>query len=191
MNQMKSILAPAYSKWSEEDYRTWMEKFGLDPRQKIATLSKGMKMKFALVLALSHRAELLVMDEPTGGLDPIVRSQFLDLLMDYMQSGGKGVFYSTHITSDLEKTADLLILIHDGKIIFQRDRDALLDAYRIVRGSDAWLNDENRKLIRNLKVTPYGFSGVTDHAEELKKAMPEAVFERASIEDIMIANIRR
>lgn len=76
MQDMKSIVAPAYSKWSDADYRSYMEKFELDPKQKISTLSKGMRMKFALVLALSHQAELLIMDEPTSGLDPLVRSQF-------------------------------------------------------------------------------------------------------------------
>lgn len=92
MQDMKSIIAPAYSKWSDADYRSYMEKFELDPKQKISTLSKGMRMKFALVLALSHQAELLIMDEPTSGLDPLVRSQFLGIVMDYMENGGKGVF---------------------------------------------------------------------------------------------------
>ena len=91
MQDMKSIIAPAYSKWSDADYRSYMEKFELDPKQKISTLSKGMRMKFALVLALSHQAELLIMDEPTSGLDPLVRSQFLGIVMDYMENGGKGV----------------------------------------------------------------------------------------------------
>lgn len=191
MKEMKSILAPAYSKWSDEDYQTLMDKFELDQTQKIATLSSGMKMKYALVLALSHQAELLIMDEPTSGLDPLVRNQFLDIVMDFMENGGRGVFYSTHITSDLEKTADMLILVHEGKIIFERSKDELLDTFRIVKGNDAWLNDQNRKLIKNLKVTPYGFSGITDHVAEVKKEMPEAVFEKALIEDIMIAYIRR
>lgn len=190
MKEMKSILAPAYSRWSDENYQTMMKKFGLDPSQKIATLSTGMKMKFALVLALSHQAELLIMDEPTSGLDPLVRSQFLDIVMDYMRNGGKGVFFSTHITSDLEKTADMLILIHEGKILFERSKDELLDSFRIVKGNGDWLDDQNRPLIKNLKVSPYGFSGITDHAAELKQVMPEAVFEKPTIEDIMIAYIR-
>ena len=190
MKEMKSILAPAYSRWSDEDYQTWMDKFELDPAQKIATLSSGMKMKFALVLALSHQAELLIMDEPTSGLDPLARNQFLDIVMDYMRNGGKGVFFSTHITTDLEKIADMLILINEGKIIFERSKDELLDTFRIVKGNGEWLNDQNRPLIKNLKVSPYGFSGITDHVAEVKKELPEAVFEKAMIEDIMIAYIR-
>ena len=123
MRDMKSIIAPAYSKWSDADYRSYMEKFELDPKQKISTLSSGMRMKYALVLALSHQAELLIMDEPTSGLDPLVRSQFLEIIKEYMKNGGKGVFFSTHITSDLDKIADVLILIDGGKIIFQQRKN--------------------------------------------------------------------
>ena len=189
MRDMKSIIAPAYSKWSDIDYRSYMEKFELDPKQKISTLSSGMKMKFALVLALSHQAELLIMDEPTSGLDPLVRSQFLEIVMDYMKNGGKGVFFSTHITSDLDKIADMLILIDSGRIIFQQSKDELLDSFRIVKGSAVILNDRNRKLIRSLNVTSFGFTGITDNVSEVKKEMPDALLEKATIEDIMLAHI--
>lgn len=189
MEDMKSIIAPAYSKWSDVEYRTYMEKFDLDPKQKISTLSGGMKMKFALVLALSHQAELLIMDEPTSGLDPLVRRQFLEIIMDYMKNGGKGVFFSTHITSDLDKVADVLILIDGGKIVFQQSKDELLDTFRIVKGSVALLNDRNKRLIRNLKISTYGFSALTDRIADVKKEMPGVLFEKASIEDIMLAYV--
>ena len=83
-------------------------------------------MKYALALALSHKAELLIMDEPTSGLDPLVRSQLLNILKDYMGKGGKGVFFSTHITSDLEKIADMLIMIDGGEIVFKRKKTSCL-----------------------------------------------------------------
>lgn len=91
-------------------------------------------MKYALALALSHNAELLIMDEPTSGLDPLIRGQLLTILTDYMSNGDKGVFFSTHITSDLDKIADMLILIDNGRIVFQEEKDTLLDSYRIVKG---------------------------------------------------------
>lgn len=108
--------------------------FSLDPKRKINTLSKGMKMKYALTLALPHNAELLIMDEPTSGLDPLSRSQLLNVLNDYMENGGNGVLFSTHITSDLDKIADMLIMIHNGRIVFQEEKDFLLDNYRIIKG---------------------------------------------------------
>ena len=129
------------------------------------------------------------MDEPTSGLDPLVRSQFLEIVLDYMKNGGKGVFFSTHITSDLDKIADMLILIDGGKIIFQQSKDDLLDTFRIVKGNTVLLNDQNRKLIRSLKVSSYGFTGITDQAAEVKKEMPDVLLEKATIEDIMLAYI--
>ena len=126
MAEMKSILASAYTDWSEQDFKHYMDMFSLDPKRKINTLSKGMKMKYALTLALSHNAELLIMDEPTSGLDPLSRSQLLNVLNNYMENGGKGVLFSTHITSDLDKIADMLIMIHNGRIVFQEEKDLSL-----------------------------------------------------------------
>lgn len=189
MRDMKSIIAPAYSKWSDADYQSYMDKFDLDPKQKISTLSSGMRMKYALVLALSHQAELLIMDEPTSGLDPLVRSQFLEIIKEYMKNGGKGVFFSTHITSDLDKIADMLILINGGKIIFQRNKDDLLDTFRTVKGNTTALNDQNKKLIRGLRVSAFGFTGITDQVPEIKKEMPDVLLEKATIEDIMLVYI--
>ncbi|HHV09418.1 MAG TPA: ABC transporter ATP-binding protein [Clostridiales bacterium] len=191
MDEMKSIIAPAYTRWSNNDYRDFMRKFDLDPKQKISTLSKGMRMKYSLVLALSHQAELLIMDEPTSGLDPLVRSQLLDIMAEYMKQGGKGVFFSTHITSDLDKIADMLILIDDGKIEFEKSKDELFENYRIIKGDAKLLNSENKKLFLSLKVTNYGFSGVTDNVVKAQKSIPDIVIEKAGIEDIMLAHIER
>ena len=122
LNEMKKILAPAYSSWCEEDYRSYLERFSLNPKEKIKNLSRGMKVKYALALALSHKAELLIMDEPTSGLDPLSRSQLLNVLRDYMEQGGKGVLFSTHITSDLDKIADMLIMINQGVLYFREKK---------------------------------------------------------------------
>lgn len=187
LDEMKSVLAPAYDNWCEDDYRRYLERFGLNRKQKISALSKGMKMKFALTLALSHKAELLIMDEPTGGLDPLVRSEFLDILQDYMAEGGRGVLFSTHITSDLEKVADMIIMIDKGRVILQQDKDTLLDTYRVVKGDKAALTAESRRLLKNLKETAFGFEGITYNERELARLLPEAIFERATIEDIMLS----
>ena len=109
LSEMKNVIASAYKNWCEKDFIDYLERFSLNPKQKINTLSKGMRMKYALALALSHKAERLIMDEPTSGLDPLIRSQLLNILKNYMSKGGKGVFFSIHITSDLEKIADMLI----------------------------------------------------------------------------------
>ena len=106
--EMKSIIAPAYTAWSERDFKQYLDMFSLDPKQKINTLSKGMKMKYAIAQALSHEAELLIMDEPTSGLDPLIRSQLLKILTDYMNKGGKGVVSPPHSINDFLQFVDLL-----------------------------------------------------------------------------------
>lgn len=187
--EMKGIISSAYTTWSEQDFRRYMDKFSLDQHQKINTLSKGMKMKYALALALSHNAELLIMDEPTSGLDPLIRGQLLKILTEYMENGGKGVFFSTHITSDLDKIADMLIMIDRGRIVFQEEKDTLLDTYRIIKGDIQSLTDDVRKLLLNVSETAFGFTGLTKRTSEVLSYIPDALVERPAIEDIMLGNI--
>jgi ABC-2 type transport system ATP-binding protein len=189
MAEMKSVIAPAYTEWSDSAFKGYMDRFSLNPRQKISSLSKGMRMKYALSLALSHKADLLIMDEPTSGLDPLTRSQLLEIMTDYMKQGGKGVFFSTHITSDLDKVADMIVLMHDGRIRFEKERDFLFDNYRLVKGDTKALNDENRKLFLTIHTTDYGFSGLTDKLSEVQRNISDIVAERPTIEDIMLAHI--
>ena len=189
LTEMKSIISSAYTSWSEQDFKRYMDMFSLDPKQKINTLSKGMKMKYALALALSHNAELLIMDEPTSGLDPLIRSQLLKILTQYMENGGKGVLFSTHITSDLDKIADMLIMIDQGHIIFQEEKDTLLDTYRIVKGDVKSLNHDTRKLFLNVSETAFGFMGITKQVSEVQRYFSDVIIERPTIEDIMLANI--
>lgn len=189
--EMKSVIAPAYTTWCEQDFKDYIDRFSLDTKQKISTLSKGMRMKYSLALALSHKAELLLMDEPTSGLDPLVRSQFLEILKEYMDKGGKGVLLSTHITSDLDKIADMLIMIDHGQILFQEDKDTLLDSYRVVKGDASQLNEEIRKLFLNVEETAFGFTGITRQALKVMEHIPDAILERPAIEDIMLANVER
>lgn len=189
LSEMKSIISSAYTSWSEKDFKRYMNIFSLDPKQKINTLSKGMRMKYALALALSHNAELLIMDEPTSGLDPMIRGQLLKILTDYMENGGKGVFFSTHITSDLDKVADMLIMINNGQIVFQEEKDTLLDSYRIVKGNTQSLTNDVRRLFMNISETAFGFTGITKQVSEVRSYIPDVIVERPSIEDIMLGNI--
>ncbi len=189
ITEMKSIIAPAYSSWSDSDYNGYIERFSLDPSQKIEALSKGMRMKFSLALALSHNADLLIMDEPTSGLDPLIRSQFLGIMADYMKQGGKSVFFSTHITSDLDKVADIIILINNGEIVLEQEKDALLDNYRVVKGDTKALRGGCKDLFLNIQATNYGFTGLTNKLAEVKKCMNDILVEKPSIEDIMLGYV--
>lgn len=189
ITEMKSIIAPAYSNWSDDDFNGYIDRFSLDPNQKIMALSKGMRMKLSLSLALSHNADLLIMDEPTSGLDPLIRSQFLEIVTDYMKQSGKGVFFSTHITSDLDKVADMIILINNGKIVLEQEKDTLFDNYRLVRGDPKELQDDCKKMFLSIQSTNYGFTGLTNKITEVKRRMPDVLIEKPSIEDILLGYV--
>lgn len=123
--------------------------------------------------------------------DCITGSQLLEIMRDYMKRGGKGVFFSTHITSDLDKVADMLILIHDGKILFEQEKDALMDGFRLVKGDIKALNAENRNLFLSVRENEFGFAGITDKLAEVRRSIPDVLAEKPSIEDIMLGYIER
>lgn len=116
------IISDFYDKWSWNEFNKYLGMFKLNNKQKIKELSKGMKVKFALAVALSHDAEFLIMDEPTAGLDPIFRQEIVNILQEYMEDGKRSILFSTHILSDIEKMADYITFINEGKIFFQRKK---------------------------------------------------------------------
>lgn len=136
IDQMKSIVAPVYDNWEEKVFYELIDRFDLKRKQKISTLSKGMKMKFSIALALAHHAELIIMDEPTSGLDPLVRSELMDILKDVVETEGCSILFSTHIISDLEKVADKVIFIDKGKIIFEKQKKDLINDYVKILNND-------------------------------------------------------
>ncbi|MDE6208676.1 MAG: ABC transporter ATP-binding protein [Lachnospiraceae bacterium] len=142
IEQMKSVIAPAYDNWEDSVFNELLSRFSLNKRQKISTLSKGMKMKFSIAIALAHHAELIIMDEPTSGLDPLVRSDLMELLKEIVEKEGCSILFSTHIISDLEKIADKIIFIEQGKIVFEKEKQKLLEEYEKILKSEQ-VNIEN------------------------------------------------
>lgn len=186
LEEMKNLTAVAYPSWDEDEYRRYLDRFSLRSRQKIRTMSKGMQMQYALSLALSHHAEFLILDEPTSGLDPLIRAGILELLKEFMENGGRGVLFSTHITSDLDKIADLLILMDGGRLVFQEEKDLLLDRFRVVKGDPRDLNPAVEALLGGITQTAFGFTAVTKQPDRLRALLPDCLLERPSIEDIML-----
>ncbi|HEB2440929.1 ABC transporter ATP-binding protein [Bacillus thuringiensis] len=189
LKEMKNVIAPSYTEWDEQVFLKYIKRFNLNLGQKISTLSKGMRMKFAVALALSHHADLLIMDEPTSGLDPLVRSELTDILLDFMKEPGKSVFFSTHITSDLDKIADMIILIDDGQILIDEEKDTLVESHALVKGDNQLINNQTEKLFLNLSQTKYGFEGITHKIDDVCRLMPGVLMERPTIEDIMLSYI--
>lgn len=190
--QMGKVLAPLYKNWDEKAFSGYMKQFGLPLNKKIKELSKGMKMKFSLAIALSHQAELLIMDEPTSGLDPIVRNELLDILTCVSRDENKGVFFSTHITSDLDKVADYITLINDGKIVFSSAKDDIMENYCLVKGARGLIRDEDKAGFVGIKENQFGFEGLARDRKKLRRLYGDnIVIERPSLEDIMLYFTRR
>ncbi|MGO3018698.1 MAG: ABC transporter ATP-binding protein [Anaerococcus sp.] len=122
---VEKFCSGVYSKWDRDAFNSYIRKFNLINNQKIKTYSRGMKMKLSMAIALSHNADLLLLDEATSGLDPVVRDNILDLLLDFMQDEKHTILISSHILSDLEKIADYIAFIHEGKVLFMETKDGL------------------------------------------------------------------
>jgi len=181
------LIADFYDKWNWSEFDKYILKFGLDQKQKIKELSKGMKTKFAIATALSHEAELLIMDEPTSGLDPISRQEIINILQEYIEDGNKSILFSTHIISDIEKMADYVTFINKGKIVFSEEKNLIEDQYKIVKGSLEILDNDIQKYFVKIKKNKYGFSGLTLKSNELfEKYGANIVIDNANLEDIML-----
>ena len=192
IERMKSVIAPFYSQWDDKTFYKYMKDFNLDINKNIKDLSKGMKMQYSLALALSHNAELIIMDEPTSGLDPIFRREILDILYDVIQDENKSIFFSTHITTDLDKIADYITFIDDGKMVFSKPKDEILENYVLVKGGNGLLDSNNRKEFIGIRETNVGFEGLTENVEEIRRLLgDEIIIERPTLEDIMVYSVRR
>ncbi|NLL47994.1 MAG: ABC transporter ATP-binding protein [Firmicutes bacterium] len=185
--QMTKVLAPFYQDWDWEMYDRYVHRFALPAGKKIKTFSRGMKMKYALAVALSHQAELLIMDEPTSGLDPIVRSELLDILSEVIQDERCSVLFSSHITSDLDRVADYVTLIHNGNILFSTSKEELFETYSLIKGERSLLGSELRRYLVGVRENQFGFEGlVTNQEQALRLTGGKAVLERPTLEDIML-----
>lgn len=191
IREMKRIIAPLYRRWDDLAFQRYIDSFELPTRRKIKHLSKGMKMKFSLAVALSHHADLIIMDEPTSGLDPVFRREILDILADIIQDEEKAVFFSTHITTDLDRIADYITFIDRGRIVFNSPKDEILEQYGIVRGAKELLDADTRKEFIGLRETTVGFEGLTSNVQMAEELFgDEALIETPSLEDIMFYTVR-
>ena len=179
---VEKFCSRVYSKWNKNSFYKFKEKFNLPEKKIIKNYSRGMKMKLTMAVALSHNAELLILDEATSGLDPIVREEILDLLLDFMQDENHTILISSHILSDLEKVADYIAFINDGKILFMETKDELKENYGICTLSNEEVTSIDEEAIVGRRVHSFG--------QELlvkKNLVPNGIiFQKPSIEDIMI-----
>ncbi len=185
--QMTRVVAPFYQNWDWDTYNHYVQRFALPAAKKIKTFSRGMKMKYALAVALAHQAELLIMDEPTSGLDPIVRTELLDILGEVIQDERCSVLFSSHITSDLDRIADYVTLIHNGSIVFSQSKENLLEKYSVIKGERSLLGSNLQPYLVGVRENQFGFEGlVTDRESVARLTGGKAILERPTLEEIML-----
>jgi ABC-2 type transport system ATP-binding protein len=184
LSDLESALSPFYRNWRAGKFSEYLKKFGLDQKKKVKELSRGMKVKLQLAAALSHDAKLLILDEPTSGLDPVARDEICDLLREFVTDEGRGVLFSTHITGDLEKTADHIVFILEGRVVFSGSKDALLEKYARVTGGPGDLDAEQKRLLIGCREHGTGFEGMIETAHI--RYMPGALLtEPVTLDEII------
>ena len=179
------VMGKIYRTWDPDRYAALLQQLALPADKRIKALSKGMKMKLALAVAFSHHAKLLVLDEATSGLDPVVRGEMLDLFLEFIQDEGHGVLMSSHITADLERIADQIAYIHKGKLLFQQDKDLLLEDMAILRCSAGEIDSLPKNLVVARRGGAYGSAALVRHPQNVRRLLPSAVLDRADIDEIM------
>jgi ABC-2 type transport system ATP-binding protein len=173
-----------YSEWDDNEYQRLLTQFELDPEKKIDELSAGMKVKFSLALALSHNARLMILDEPTSGLDPVSRDELILLFQDLIEDGERSILFSTHIISDLEKCADFITYIKDGKILTSVEKDGFRDSYKIVTGTSEQLTSQFSSKLIGCREHKFGFEALIKTVDLPTPAGVEIA--PADLESIMI-----
>ncbi|MBP2014637.1 ABC transporter ATP-binding protein [Anaerococcus degeneri] len=184
LDLVNEAMAIGYDRWDSKVYYEYLNKFELEREKKVSDLSRGMKIKLMLAVALSHDAKILILDEPTSGLDPAMRDQLVDMILDFMEDPDHTVLFSTHITQDLDRIADYIVFIDQGKIVFEGIKDELYDKFLLIKGG---LEDYER--IKNLKIYGQKKTKVNFEALILREDYKEddnLVAEVPTIDQIMI-----
>ncbi|MGN9163767.1 ABC transporter ATP-binding protein [Tissierellaceae bacterium HCP3S3_D8] len=184
------IMKSIYNNWNEDIFFEYLVKFKIPKDKIVKEFSKGMKMKLSIAAALCHDPQLLILDEPTGGLDPVVRSEILDIFLDFIQDEEKSILFSTHITSDLDKIADYIIFIHDGKIVFNEDKDELVDNYGIIKCGAEDFNRLEKSDIVGYRKNKFGYEVLVNNRREVENKYKNLVIDSVNLEDIMLFYIR-
>lgn len=186
VKEVGNLCKLSFDSWEDSTFSSYIRRFNLPSAQRVKNLSRGMKMKLSLSIALSHRAELLILDEATSGLDPVVRDEILDILLDFLQDEKHTVLISSHILSDLEKAADYIAFLHNGKILFIEEKDALVERYALCSLDHKTIQNLDSEAIVGRRKHAFGQDLLV-----IRDLMPIGIeLSKPSIEDIMVYIIK-
>ena len=185
-NQVNTMFKGLYGNWNEEQFFAYLDRFSLPRKKKLKKFSKGMKMKLQIATALSHGAKLLIMDEATTGLDPVVRNEILDIFREYIQDENNSILMSSHITSDLEKIADCVTFIDKGRILLTGFKDEILERHGLMKCTKAELDVIPDDGYISARVNDFGAELMVADLSAAKRQYPDLTFDRTSLEEIML-----
>ena len=186
LRSIKKSLSVFYKNWDEKLYKRYMKEFELNENKVYKELSKGQQKKFEIIMTLSHRPKIIIMDEPTANLDPLVRNEVLEMLQERIEEDNATVFFSTHITSDLDKIGDYLVFIYKGKIFLADDKDNTLQNHVIVKGKNEFLQKDTEDIFISVNKNAFGFEGLVNNKESAYEIFGEEVtYDRPNLEDIL------
>jgi len=182
-----AVVAPFYPTWDQAEFDRLAAEFGLPLRTRVRALSKGQRTRFALAVALAHHAELLLLDEPSSGLDPVFRRELLDRLASVIEGGATSVLFSTHITADLDRVADYVTFVRHGRLVFSAGMEDVRERWVLVKGGTELLTGTVRARLSGVLVGEFGFTALTGDLAGLRALVPDAplVVEPATLEDVL------
>lgn len=159
---VENIMKRAYKRWDSEKYYALIDKFNLPRKKPVKEFSRGMKMKLYIAAALSHNARLLILDEATSGLDPIVRDEILDIFYEFIEDGSRSILISSHIISDLDKLCDYITFIHRGKLLFSEEKDKLKENYSLLKMGRSEFSQLDKSVVKGSRISDFGVEALVE-----------------------------
>lgn len=190
VKQVETIMKDVYKQWNHEVYDYYIQKFALPLNKMIKDFSRGMKMKMAITIALSHQPKLLILDEATSGLDPIMRDEILDVFMEFVQDENHAILLSSHISSDLEKIADYITFIHEGKLILSTSKDELIYEYGLMKCRNDEFDMIDKEDIIRYRIKTYEVEILVKDREKMAKKYPNCIVDPTKLDDIMMLYVK-
>ena len=188
--QLSDVMQGLYTNWDNELFKKYLNDFRLLPNQKIKSYSRGMTMKLAVAAALSHHPQLLILDEATSGLDPIMRDDMLDVFLEFVQDENHSILLSSHITSDLEKIADYITFIHNGKLIMAASKNDLVYNFAVMRCKESQFLELDPGDILVYRKRDYQIDVLVSNGNEIQRKYRNAVIDHVSVDEIMLLLVK-
>lgn len=186
VSHLGKVMQGIYPNWDQQAYEEYLVRFRLPDKKELKDFSRGMKMKLSLAVAMSHHARLLILDEPTSGLDPVVRAEILDLFLEFISDGKRSILVSSHMTGDLERIADYITLIHQGRVILSKNKDELIYGYGIARADRQTLAAVDSSLVEAIQDGPYGSQALINDRVRFEREYPDILLDRLNLDEMMV-----